>query len=192
VPGPDSLGSQWEDEGDPGTSLDLTNPPTPCAPFLAVLHSATEDALHEFSFLPTASGEQGHFNFAALRAPAATVSAELAAVAQPSYAQCAEASARRRFDETEQGNVGNVTARRIDLAIPGAHVIWRATVNFDADGERAMVMDVVFVADRDAFVKVRVTSCGCRPPVAGDSELLPGEINALRAIVQGFTPVTTG
>ena len=70
-----------------------------------------------------------------------------------------------------------MTARKIDLPIPAAHVIWRATVSFSADGEHTMVMDVVFVADRDAFVKVRVTSCGCRPPVAGDGELLPGEID---------------
>jgi hypothetical protein len=195
VPGVAALGSEWVDEGDPGSSLDLTDPPAPCTPYLAVLHHASEDVLREFSFQvsPDGQGERGHLNFAAFRAPAPTVTVELAAVAQPSYASCAEASAERRFRETEAGTIDAVTAGRIALPVAGAPVIWRATVAFhDAGGKGTMSMDVGFLAANDVFVKLRVAACGCRPLVAGNAELLPGETGALRSIAQAFNPVTSG
>lgn len=163
-----------------------------------MLHSRTETLLHEFSFGASADGrlEQGHLNLAALRAPSApAVSGEVAAVAQPSFAACAAASAVRRYQETEQGTIDDASARIIDLPVPGPHVIWRATVsNHAANGpSHPMYMDVVYLGGGDVLVKVRVASCGCTPPVSTDAELLPGEISALRAIALRLgPPVTTG
>ncbi|MDQ1384987.1 MAG: hypothetical protein QOG65_2366, partial [Actinomycetota bacterium] len=39
----------------------------------------------------------------------------------------------------------------------------------------------------DVFVKIRVSSCGCRPP-ATDGELLPSEIAALNATAHALVP----
>ncbi len=190
------LGPLWEDDGDPGTSLDLTDPPAACAPFTPLITARTETVLHEFSFAPSADGtlEQGHVNFAALRLSSpATVTTELAAVAQPSFAACADASAVRHFQETQTGIIDLVSAKPLDLPVPGRHVLWRATVAYHSESGTAhtMYMDVTYVAALDVLVKVRIASCGCRPPRTGDSPLLPGENEMLQSIEQRLVPVVS-
>ena len=182
----DILGPQWEDDGDPGTSLDLTDPPPACVPYMPVFDSRTQTVLHEFSYLPTADGtyEQGHINIAGLRATSTTmVSNELAAVARPSFGACAEASAVRRFQEDEAGTIDGVTARIVALPVSGV-VVWRAAVaNHTSDGgSHTMYLDVAYLGSGNLLVKVRIMSCGCRPPVSTDAPLMTGEVGALQWI----------
>ncbi|HEV7524426.1 MAG TPA: hypothetical protein VGP92_05640 [Acidimicrobiia bacterium] len=191
IPGATTLGFGWEDDGDPGTSLDLTRPPSACSPFLAVFDTRTGTALHEFSFLVSSDGqyERGHMNVVALRAKsAAAVSSELAAVAQPSFQACAEATAIRRFYEIEDGSILGVSSRLVYLAVGGANVLWRATITSQAPNgaSRTMEMDVGYLGAGDRLVKVRVATCGCNPPVAA-GELLPGELPALQSIALGLS-----
>ena len=180
------LGPQWQDQGDPGTSLDLTNPPAACAPFTAIFDGRTETVLHEFSYLPLPDGsyEQGHINLVALRAAAPMVADELRSVAAPSYAACAEASATRRFQEVETGTIDTVSARTIASAVSGANVLWRATVtSHTSDGSaHTMYMDIAYFGAANVLVKIRIASCGCRPPVTADAPLMTGEGPALQSI----------
>jgi hypothetical protein len=200
VPPEGVLGYGWENDGDQPTSTDLTDPPPECTPFLAVLHSRRETLIHEFSFgvSPDGSLEQGHFNFAALRASSASmVPVELAAVAQPAFGRCAEANAIIWFNETQDTTtIDTVSAKVIELPVPGAHVIWRVTIenhSLRGGASHPMYMDVVYLGGSDVLVKIRLWSCGCTPPAPNDGELLPGEVGALRATATALAPpVTTG
>ncbi len=187
LPTPGALGSAWEDQGDPGTSLDLTNPPPQCAPFTPILATRTETVIHEWSFMPTADGssERGHLNFMALRAASAgSVSDELAAVAQPSFAPSAEASAVRRFQEVDNGSITAVSAQIIHLPVSGSTVVWRAIVtsNTTAGAPQTTYMDVAYFGAANVMVKVRVALCGCSPPATATAPLMSGELGALQSI----------
>ena len=187
VPGLLVIGPGWTDDGDPGTSLDLTDPPTPCLAFAPVFRTRTGTALHEFSYLTSPDGqfERGHVNIAVIRTTTPdAVSRELAAVAGPSFAPCAEASAVRRFDETYTGTIDSTSAHTIDLGIGATAVAWRADVNWHGESVAGHTeqMDVVYAGSGDVLIKVRVESCGCNAPVDAGA-LLPGELPLLRAIM---------
>jgi hypothetical protein len=186
VPTMDVLGPEWEDAGDPGTSLDLTNPPAGCAPFTSIFDGRTTTVLHEFSYLSSPDGnfERGHINLVALRAAATPmVAAELSRVAGASFAACAKASAVRWFYSSESGTIDTVSARRIALGAPSANVLWRAAVtSHSSDGTaRTMYLDIGFFGAGDVFVKIRIGSCGCWS-VAADAPLMTGEVAALQSI----------
>jgi hypothetical protein len=173
--------------GDPGTSLDLTAPPAACATYFPIFEGRTATVLHEFSYLPSADGnyEEGHINIAGIRAQSAQmVTDELTSVTQSGFAGCAEASAVRRFHETESGTIDNVSATKIDLGISGPNVVWRAAVaNHTPDGaSHTMYMDVAYLGAGDLAVKVRIASCGCRPLGADAAPLMTGEVTALQWI----------
>jgi hypothetical protein len=180
------MGPGWTDDGDPGTSLDITDPPTPCFAFALPFRDGAGPALHEFSYLTSPDGrfERGHVNIAAVRAPnPAAVANELAAVTGPAFLPCAEASAVRRFHESYTDAVDSVAAHPVDLGIGAGVVVWRVDVNWHdrSAGEHTEQMDVVYLGSGNILVKVRVSSCACRPPV-NTGELLPGELSLLRAI----------
>jgi len=187
VPPVSTLGYQWQDIGDPGTSLDLTEPPAACAAFFPIFAGRTATVLHEFSYLPSTDGnyEQGHINIAGIRAASAPmVDNELTSVTQQSFGACAEASAVRRFQEDETGTIDTVSATKIDLGVSGANVFWRAAVtSHTSDGaEHTMYMDVGYLGAGDLLVKVRIASCGCRPLGADGAPLMTGEVAALQWI----------
>ncbi len=186
VPPVGVLGTGWADDGDPGTSLDLTNPPPQCTAFMPAFDGGTATVLHEFTYLQTPDGqfERGHMNLAAVRAASApVVSSELAAVAQPAFAACAEASGIRRFTESEDGTFETVRAQRVYLAVGGPNVIWRVGIDSHTPSgvAQTMQMDVAYIGRRDALVKIRIATCGCDPTVTV-GELLPGELHVLQAI----------
>jgi hypothetical protein len=105
---------------------------------------------------------------------------------------CAEATAVKWFVDTENGTIDSVSARIVRLTAPGSNVIWRVTiVNHTSNGvSHTFYLDIGYFARGTTLVKIRISSCGCRPPVAADAELLSGELNGLRAIgsrLQGET-----
>lgn len=198
VPAQSVLGNEWTDDGDQLSSTDLDSPPVSCAPFTDAFDGRVDELVHEFSFLPTADGnfEQGHIGMNAVQARSAeAVSDELAAVAGPSYAPCADDTAVRRFTDTMTGTVDSVTERPITTLIAKPFVVWRVTIMSHQSDQAAgtFYMDIGYLGTGNALVKIRISSCGCRPPVAPDAEILPGEKAALLTIAQRLTAgVTSG
>jgi hypothetical protein len=198
VPARSVLGDEWTDDGDQPSSLDLDSPPPSCAPFTDAFDGRVDELVHEFSFLPTADGnfEQGHIGINAVHArSAAAVSDELAVVASPSYAPCADDTAIRRFTETATGAFDSITERPINALIAKPFVVWRVTIVSHRPGRAAdtFYMDIGYLGTGNSLVKIRISSCGCRTPVAPDAEILPGEQAALLAIAHRLSAsVTSG
>jgi hypothetical protein len=189
VPPLSVLGNEWADDGDQPSSLDLDSPPRSCAPFTDGFDGRVDELVHEFSFLPTADGnsEQGHIGMNAVQArSAAAVSDELAAVANPSYAPCADDTAIRGFTETSDGTIDSVTERPMTAPISKPFVAWRVTIvsHRPSHAPETSYMDIGYLGAGSALVKIRISSCGCRPPVGPDTEILPGENAALLTIAQ--------
>ena len=186
IPGADVLGPEWTDDGDPGTSLDLTDPPNACLAYAPVFRNSLATALHEFGYLESPDGqfERGHMNIAVIRATSpARVSMELAAATDPAFARCAEASALRRFAETDTGTVDTTTAHTVQLDLGARNVVWRVDIDWHGSEptEHVMQMDVVYLASRDLLAKVRIASCDCNQPVDA-RPILPGELPLLRTM----------
>ena len=183
----DTLGSQWGDDGESPSSRDLTDPPGECAPYTPVFDSRLDSVIHEFSFLPTADGndEQGHIAMLSISAASTTaVTNELAGVLRSSYAPCAAATAVNWFNDHGEGTIESVSPRIVGLPVGGATVVWRVTIAGRSTSGTAgfFSMDIGYLARGATLVKIRTATCICRPPVTGDAELLPGELDALRSI----------
>ncbi len=80
-------------------------------------------------------------------------------------------------------------------AIAKPFVGWRVTIKSHRPSHApdTSYMDIGYLGAGSALVKIRISSCGCRPPVAADTEILPGENAALLTIAQRLSAgVTAG
>jgi hypothetical protein len=178
------LGNEWGDESEIVRSPDVDNPPATCAPYAAALTAPHHVLVHQYSFLPTASGfESGSasFSVAAVASPLVSTSV-LRATASDSYRTCALDTATRWL--SEQPGYESMSAQRVPLPADLPGVMWRIRAVYNAND--TYFLDIAYLANDSILAKARIGVCSCAQQTVGVT-IVDGEYSALEHIAHALS-----